>query len=83
MSIIFLRSSKKNKNASFSGYINELRINYITNKLRSNPEYLTYKIAYLAEEFGYSSYNSFVSIFKQQTGLTPSRFIDYLSKEDS
>lgn len=72
---------KKYKNNNFNGYINDLRINYITNKLRSNPEYLNYKIAYLAEECGFSSYSSFVSIFKQQTGLTPSKFIEYLNKE--
>jgi len=73
---------KKHKDHNFSSYINELRINYITNKLRSNPEYLNYKIAYLAEECGFTSYSSFVSIFKQQTGITPSKFIEYLNKED-
>ncbi|MCD9855720.1 helix-turn-helix transcriptional regulator [Epilithonimonas sp. JDS] len=73
---------KKHRDHNFSSYINELRINYITNKLRSNPEYLNYKIAYLAEECGFTSYSSFVSIFKQQTGITPSKFIEYLNKED-
>ncbi|TDX87250.1 helix-turn-helix domain-containing protein [Epilithonimonas xixisoli] len=74
---------KKYRNHNFNSYINELRINYITEKLRTNPEYLNYKIAYLSEECGFSSYSSFVSIFKQQTGLTPSKFIEYLSKEQS
>lgn len=73
---------KKYRDHNFSSYINELRINYITQKLKSHPEYLNYKIAYLAEECGYNSYSSFVSIFKQQTGLTPSKFIEHLSKED-
>ncbi|WP_166668187.1 tetratricopeptide repeat protein [Epilithonimonas xixisoli] len=71
---------KTHRNHNFSSYTNELRINYITEKLRTNPEYLNYKIAYLSEECGFSSYSSFVSIFKQQTGLTPSKFIEYLSK---
>ncbi|MCU7618851.1 helix-turn-helix domain-containing protein [Chryseobacterium sp. PBS4-4] len=74
---------KKHKDNNFNGYINELRINYINNKLKENPEYHTYKISYLAEECGYNSYSYFVNIFKQQTGLTPSKFIDYLKKEQS
>ncbi|TDX87251.1 response regulator transcription factor [Epilithonimonas xixisoli] len=73
---------KKYRDNNFNGYINDLRITYITKKLRTNPEYLNYKIAYLSEECGFSSYSSFVSIFKQQTGLTPSKFIEYLSKEE-
>lgn len=72
---------KKYRENTFNGYINKLRIDYITQKLRTNPEYLNYKIAYLAEECGYSSYTYFVSVFKQQTGITPSKFIEYLSKE--
>ncbi|MCD9855719.1 helix-turn-helix domain-containing protein [Epilithonimonas sp. JDS] len=72
---------KKYRDNNFSSYINELRINYITRKLKSNPEYLNYKISYLAEECGFTSYSSFVSIFKQQTGITPSKFIDYLREE--
>lgn len=74
---------KKHKDNNFNGYINKLRINYIINKLKNNPEYHTYKISYLAEECGYNSYSYFVNIFKQQTGLTPSKFIDYLKKEES
>jgi len=38
------------KDPHFNDYINRLRINYIIQKLHSNPAYREYKISYLAEE---------------------------------
>src|SRR5690606_30777572 len=49
------------KNKNFNSYINELRINYITDKLKNNSTYLQYKISYLAEESGFSSHSSFAT----------------------
>src|SRR5690606_5298664 len=48
-------NSHKGKN--FNSYINELRINYIIDKLKSNSTYLQYRISYLAEESGFSSHS--------------------------
>lgn len=65
----------------FNQYIHELRIAYAIDKLQSDPRYLNYKIAYIAEECGYSSHSKFTSVFKSITGLSPSAFISYLKEE--
>ncbi|HLV38436.1 helix-turn-helix domain-containing protein, partial [Xanthomarina sp.] len=59
--------------------INKLRIQYIVNKLKSDPDYLNYKISYLAEECGFSSHSKFSASFKNVTGLSPSTFISNLT----
>jgi len=71
----------KHKKKDFNNYINELRIVYIIKKLESSPEYLTYKISYLAEECGFSSHSKFAEKFKSVTGMSPSSFIRFLHKE--
>lgn len=65
----------------FNTYINELRINYIINKLKTNYDYHLYKLSFLAEECGFSSHSKFSAVFKAVTGLTPTRFIGYLKEE--
>src|SRR5690606_26953467 len=62
------------KGNDFNNYINGLRIQYIIQKLRENPEYLNYKISYLSSECGFSSHSKFSSAFKHVTGHTPSAF---------
>ncbi|KFF11272.1 transcriptional regulator [Chryseobacterium soli] len=69
---------KTYKNHNFTSYINELRINYIIKNLYENPIYREYKIASLAEECGYGTPRVFVNAFKQQTGFTPSYFVEQL-----
>lgn len=66
---------------NFNTYINKLRINYIMEKLQSEPAYRNYKISYLAEESGFSSHSSFATIFKSITGIAPTTFIDFLKEE--
>lgn len=72
-------NSHKGKN--FNSYINELRINYIIDKLRGNGRYLQYKISYLADESGFSSHSSFATVFKSVTGISPTVFIDILKSQ--
>ncbi|MBW2937746.1 helix-turn-helix transcriptional regulator [Aureisphaera sp. CAU 1614] len=72
-------NSHKGKN--FNSYINELRINYIIDKLKFNKKYLQYKISYLAEESGFSSHSSFATVFKSVTGISPTVFIDILKSK--
>ncbi len=74
---------KKYKKNNFNGYINQLRIDYIILKLKQNPEYLNYKISYLAEECGFSSHTVFTRIFIEKTGIPPSKFIEYVKKENT
>lgn len=71
----------KYKNKEFNIYINELRISYIVNLLLNQPEYLEYKIAYLAELSGFSSHSRFSQIFRKVTGVSPSVFINKTKKE--
>ncbi len=72
---------KKYKQKDFNNYINELRINYIMENLKNNPEWRQYKISVLAEKGGFSSHSKFATIFKANTGLSPSIFIQYLSED--
>jgi AraC-like DNA-binding protein len=72
---------KQHKNKSFTSYINGLKIKYIIRQLHNNPVYREYKISYLAEECGYSSAKVFLTAFKNETGLTPSYFIENLKKD--
>lgn len=71
------------KGKNFNAYINELKINYIVNKMMKNKEYRNYKIAYLAEESGFLSHSTFTKVFKQVTGLSPSRFMEIHEVESS
>ncbi len=72
------------KQKNFNTYINELRINYITDKLKNDPQYLQYKISYLAEDSGFSSHSVFATVFKSVTGISPTTFITILqNKQES
>ena len=69
---------KKHKNKDYNTYINELRIQYIIEKLKTDPNYLNYKISYLADECGFSSHSKFSANFKRIVKLSPSEYIDSL-----
>lgn len=71
----------KHKGKNFNLYINEMRIEYIVNKLKTDPNYLNYKVSYLAEECGFSSHSSFATVFKSITGISPNVFIELLKKD--
>ncbi len=71
----------KFKGKHFNAYINELRIKYIIKKLKTKPQYLNYKVSYLAKESGFSSHSSFATVFKSTTGISPTIFINLLKKE--
>lgn len=71
----------RNKEKNFSAYINQLRINYITEKIKNNPAYLNYKVSYLAEECGYSSHSTFTTVFKSVVGVSPITFVEFIKEE--
>lgn len=66
---------KKHRNTDFNNYINELRISYITIKLKTDPKYLQYKISYLARESGFTSHTKFTKTFKKLKGISSSAYI--------
>ncbi|MBO9592639.1 MAG: helix-turn-helix domain-containing protein [Niabella sp.] len=72
---------KQHKKTDFNGYINELRVNYVIEKLKNHPDWRSYKISSLAAAAGFSSHSQFAAIFKSFTGLSPSLFIRYLDKK--
>ncbi|WP_413785705.1 helix-turn-helix domain-containing protein [Elizabethkingia sp. HX XZB] len=71
---------KSHKSKNFSSYINKLKINYIITKLYEYPEYLNYKISYLANIGGFSSHSHFTQVFKKEATISPSEFIKQLKK---
>lgn len=70
-----------NYHVNFNMYINKLRINYIVEKLKTDSNFINYKISYLAENCGFSSHSSFATVFKSITGISPVTFIDLLKTE--
>lgn len=73
----------RHKLKNFNTYINELRIHYITEKIKSDPTYLNYKVSYLAEECGFSSHSSFTTVFKTIVGVSPSTFVEFVREEQN
>lgn len=70
------------KNKDFNSYINDLRIKYIIEKIKNNNTFRNYKLSVLAEECGFSSHSKFSAVFKSITGLSPSRFLEYLQQNE-
>jgi AraC-like DNA-binding protein len=58
---------------NFFTFINEYRVNEVIDRF-SDPKYNHYTILAIAFDAGFNSKTTFNSIFKSQTGLTPSKF---------
>ncbi len=71
-------NSYKEKN--FTNYINDLRIDFIIEKLKNNSKYRTYTINALATESGFNTTEAFSKSFYRKTGIYPSYFIKRLTK---
>ncbi|MGC4128684.1 MAG: helix-turn-helix domain-containing protein [Bergeyella sp.] len=71
----------RNKQKDFNNYINGLRIEYLVNKLKTEPQYLKFKIANLAELVGFSTQSKFIEAFKKEMKTTPSIYIKSLDDE--
>jgi len=70
-----------NLKTTFSAFVNDIRIEYIINELKTNKQMRSYSVKAIAEEIGYKSADSFSKYFKQNTGLSPSAFIKNINKE--
>src|SRR5690554_7649728 len=73
---------KTNYNTDYNTYINDLRINYIVEQLKTKPTYRKYKISHLAKESGFSSHSNFSANFKRVTQLSPSEYIEKVKLEN-
>jgi len=74
---------KEHKGKTFYEYINELRINYAINRLKTNKQFRKYAIVHVSKEVGYKSPESFTKHFKNATGINPSYYIKELEKLSS
>ncbi len=68
---------------NFSPYINELRIEYIINKIKSDKKLQNYTIKALAKEAGFNSAEVFSRTFFKKTGIYPSYFIKKIQLHDN
>lgn len=69
---------KKGKN--FSTYINELRVQYSFNELKTNSVFRKYTIKAIAAECGFKSAESFSKAFYKKNGIYPSYYIKQLEQ---
>lgn len=63
---------------TFSEYTQELRTHYVLQKLKDAPYFRKYTLQAIAEEVGYKDANTFVRVFKKQTGISPNYYIEKL-----
>ncbi|MFD2563782.1 tetratricopeptide repeat protein [Aquimarina rubra] len=68
------------KGKSFNDYINDLRIEYVLQKLKNDRKFRSFSIKSIASEIGYKSDNSFTKHFKAKTGINPSYYIKNIEK---
>lgn len=69
------------KGKNFSQYLNELRINYIVEELKTNRIIRKHTIAAIADDLGYNNSESFTNAFKKVTGTLPSYYIKVLNEK--
>jgi AraC-like DNA-binding protein len=59
---------------NFNEFINDFRIEYINNKLKSSPDTANFTLNAIAKSAGFNSRTSFISAVKRKTGTTPSAY---------
>ncbi|GAA4279097.1 helix-turn-helix transcriptional regulator [Aquimarina mytili] len=69
------------KDKSFSNYVNELRIDYVVEELKSNSKFRKYTIKAIANEIGFNTTEAFSKSFYKTTGIYPSFFLKQLEKQ--
>ncbi|WP_108807590.1 helix-turn-helix domain-containing protein [Aquimarina spinulae] len=68
------------KEKSFSQYINDLRIEYLIEKLKTDKIYTNYTVKAIGEEIGFKTANAFSRAFFKKTGKYPSDYVRELYK---
>nr|WP_262922090.1 helix-turn-helix domain-containing protein [Aquimarina acroporae] len=68
------------KKKSFSVYINELRIQYVIEKLKDDSKFRLYTVKAISREIGFNTTEAFSKSFYKTTGIYPSYFIKQLEK---
>lgn len=65
----------------FSEYVNDLKVDYIVEQLKTDKQKRMFTHDALAEEAGFSTTQRFVQAFKSRTGLSPNFFSAKIRKE--
>lgn len=71
------------KGKNFSQYLNDLRIDFVIKKLKSDKKFRKYTIKAISEDVGFSNTESFAKAFYSKTGLQPSYFIKKLEEKNA
>ena len=66
------------KKKTFTQYINDLRIEYLIEKLNTDKTFKNYTIQAIATEIGFNTPNAFSRAFFKKTGMYPSEYIKEL-----
>jgi len=69
------------KQKNFNTYINDLRIDYIVNKLKEDKKIRNYTIKAIAQISGFNTSDAFSKYFYKKTGIHPSYFIKKIATE--
>lgn len=73
---------KMYKATSFYGYIQNLRIDHVLNRLKCDTKFRELTIDAIAVESGYNQRESFSKTFEKVTGVRPSYFIKELKRQN-
>ncbi len=69
------------KQKNFNGYINELRVDYVIDKLKREPKFRLFTIKAIAQDIGFNTTEAFSKSFYKKTKIYPSYFIKQLEKK--
>jgi len=69
------------KGTSYNIYLNNMRLEYVMEKLRTSVEWRKYSIDTIADECGFANRPKFSKFFIELTGLTPSEYIQKIKDE--
>ena len=61
-------------NKNFRAYVNDYRVNLARHRLADSEHYGNYTTKAIGESLGFSSHASFINVFRNATGLTPSQY---------
>jgi AraC-like DNA-binding protein len=80
---VYLLSSFINEEyqTNFNDWINDYRIDYLTNLLKTSPKHLKFTLESLGNQVGFSSRSAFNIAIKKRTGKTPSEFFNIKQKD--
>ena len=71
---------KANREKGFTNYINDLRIDYIVERLKAEPVLRRYTNSTLASEAGFSTTQHFTTAFKKRAKISPGYFVKEFEK---